>query len=85
MSVLTSARFKQRCAHGKYVVDESLNTIKCGLCNEGLNPIWVLNQMCDVENRYNMEIERLTVIAKKAQLKNKCKCEKCGEMTRIQR
>lgn len=85
MSVLTSNRFKLRCKHGKYIVDESLNKIECALCHKELNPIWVLGQMCNDENRYNQNIVHLKEVASKAQKKNRCKCEKCGEITRIQR
>ncbi len=77
--------FRHRCTHSKFILYESLNTIECGICGEKLNPIWVLSQYCNRESRFNMEIERLKKVADKADKKNRCKCEKCGEMTIIQR
>lgn len=77
--------FKQVCQHNKYLVDESLNTVECGLCGKELNPMWVLQQFVNSENRAIMNINQLNKIAEKADKKNRCKCEHCKKMTRIQR
>lgn len=75
----------ETCSHTKYLVSEKLNYVECGLCGKELNPMWVLAQMCNRENRANMEVDRLKKIAEKADSKNRCKCEHCGKMTRIQK
>ena len=74
----------KKCAHNKFVVDESLATVHCGLCDEKLNPIWIIKQFSNQENRYVMRLERLDKLAKKAAKKNYCKCRHCGLMTPIQ-
>jgi len=37
--------FERKCKHTKFIVDESLNEVECGICGEKLNPIWVISQM----------------------------------------
>jgi len=73
------------CRHNKYYLDNSLANVKCGICNESLNPLWVIRELANEENRYFMQMQAYENIVKKAEAKNKCKCEKCGEMTRIER
>lgn len=73
------------CQHNEILVDDELAYVECGLCGEKLNPIWVLKKMCNREHRAIDRIERLNDLAEKAIKKNRCKCEKCGKMTRIQR
>lgn len=77
--------FSGRCQHNKFILDESLEKVKCGLCGQFLNPMWVLRQLSTKENRYHMRIIELHKIAEKAEAKNSCKCEHCQKMTRIQR
>ncbi|MCP4364465.1 MAG: hypothetical protein GY800_04130 [Planctomycetes bacterium] len=79
------SRGHSSCQHNKFIVDRELDRVKCGLCGEYLSPIWVLEQMCSREERANMRIVQLNKIAEKAQAKNRCKCESCGKMTRIQK
>jgi len=75
----------QKCEHNKFVLDDSLSYIKCGICGEHLNPLWVLKQLSNHEARYNRRIIELKKIAEKADNKNKCKCQHCGKMTAIQK
>jgi hypothetical protein len=77
--------FQSKCRHGKYVIDRSLNKIECGLCNKELDPIWLLSEFANSESNIRRELDHLNELNKKAKKKNRCKCEKCGEMTRIQR
>jgi len=74
-----------KCRHNRYIVDPRLSVVECGICGEKLNPMWVLEQLCGRENRAADRLEFLNKQAEKAINKNRCKCEKCGEMTRIQR
>lgn len=74
-----------KCKHNKFLVDEKLAYVECAICGEKLNPIWALGQMCNEEHRVITRIEFLNKLSEKAYKKTRCKCEKCGEMTRIQR
>ena len=71
------------CAHNKFLVDEKLAYIECGICGEKLNPMWVIGQLCNREARANRAVEALAKVVEEAEKKNSCKCEKCGQMTRI--
>jgi len=55
------------------------------MCGESLNPIWVLSKFSQAENRMHMRIAELGKDAKKAESKNRCKCEHCGKLTKIQK
>jgi ribosomal protein S27E len=72
-----------KCRHNKYIVGHGLAYVECGLCGEKLEPMWVLGQMCSSQNRLVMHLDELVKDAEKAKGKNRCKCEKCGQMTRI--
>jgi len=74
-----------KCAHNKFVVDPELDYVECGICGERLNPIWVICEFANREHRANQRIRALNEIAEKAIQKNRCKCEHCGKMTRIQK
>jgi len=88
---MTIISFKStKCVHSEFKVSESLNTIQCGLCDELMNPIWVLLQLCNKEARYHLEVERLLkqksdLIEEIEMIKNRvvCECERCHKMTRI--
>lgn len=67
MAVIKRSPF--RCAHNKFLIDDSHDRVRCGICNEGLNPMWVLMQLCNKESRANMEIAQLNKIADKAREK----------------
>lgn len=79
--MIRAPRFK--CAHNKFVLDPTLAHVECGICGEKLNPMWVIEQYANREHRAWMRIFELDKIAEKAVKKDRCKCEKCGEMTRI--
>lgn len=83
--VLSIRRYAFRCRHNKYIVDRTLSAVECGICGERLNPIWVLEQLCDQESRARQHLNALKDKAEKAKEKNRCKCEHCKNMTRIQR
>jgi len=74
-----------KCRHSKFLVDPQLAYVECGFCGEQLNPMWVVGQLCDREALANRKVRALEEVAKRAEAKNRCKCEKCGEMTRIQK
>lgn len=77
--------FAAKCQHNKFTVDKRHQFVECGICGEKLNPIWCLEQLCYKESRAQMRVVALEKAAAKAKDKNRCKCEKCGEFTRIHR
>ena len=77
--------FSSRCMHNKYILDESLKKVTCGICSKELSPVWVLMQYRNHENRLRMSINALEKVKDRADKKNKCKCEHCGKMTKIER
>ena len=76
-------RFSARCKHNKFIVDNQLGYVKCGLCGEHLNPIWVIEQYANHEHRLFQHLERLERLIELTKEKTKCKCEHCGEITKI--
>ncbi len=81
---IISVRFN-KCQHNKFIIDESLDRVKCGICGDYLSPMWVIKYYSLAENRLFNQIHALQTIAEKAEAKNRCKCEKCGQITRIQK
>jgi len=77
--------FLQRCSHSKFKLNDSLDRVFCGICGEGLNPMWVIKEFSNKEHRLFERLMYLEKQAKKAEEKNRCKCEKCGQMTTIQK
>ena len=73
------------CQHNKFELDEQLDRVFCGLCGEGLSPVWVLKQFMRDENRSIMNINRLRKIEEKTRNKLRCKCEHCEKITGIDR
>ena len=80
-----SDRWQRKCRHNKFIVDESLNEVECGICNQNLNPMWVLKQLCGNEHRAANRLTQLEQLAEKTKNKMRCKCEHCGKMTKIHR
>ncbi len=72
-----------RCRHNKWYVDETLAEITCGICEQKLNPIWCLIQQAQQERRLKWHLEQLYEKVEKTKDKLRCKCQKCGQMTRI--
>ncbi|MFA0809537.1 hypothetical protein [Microbulbifer epialgicus] len=83
--VIHKLRIGERCQHNKFLLDESLESVICGICDTPLDPMWVIQQFANAEHRLFMRMKSLEEIARKAEAKNRCKCEHCNKMTRIQR
>lgn len=84
-AVLRLNKFSIRCQHNNFIVAPSLNTVECGICGKELNPIWVLEQLCNKESRANRRVQQLQQMADAAIKMNRCKCEHCNQMTRIKK
>ena len=79
----TERYFAKKCQHNKFVVDTQLGYVKCGLCGEHLNPMWVIEQYANAEHRLFKQFEYLTGLNQELKDKTKCKCQHCGKMTSI--
>lgn len=73
------------CMHRHLEVDIKNELVLCTDCKERIIPMVALKQMMDTEGQLHRRIETMKEILTKAAKKNRCKCEKCGEMTRIQK
>lgn len=73
----------QQCKHNEVILDPELAYVKCKLCGEKLNPLWVLSQYADSEARLFKQLEIVKREYELVKNKTKCKCEKCGGVTRI--
>lgn len=83
---LSEARDKFRpgkCQHLHMTVDEDLNTVECADCHEKLNPIAMLRRIAREESRWQRNAEALKDLHRKLDAKVRCKCQHCGQMTRI--
>lgn len=76
-------RFAGRCQHNKFIYDETLGYVECGLCGEHLNPLWVIGQFTDKESRAVRYLAQLEQLVADTKAKTRCKCQHCGEMTNI--
>ena len=74
-----------KCFHNNapYYVDEKLAEVRCGQCNERLNPVWVLLQMAQKETRWHESMKRYQEEMERLSKRSKTKCNHCGQMTRI--
>ena len=73
------------CRHGHLVVDQKRALVECKDCGERITPMVALAQMMDRESVYHKHIDTMKDVIEKAKKKNQCKCEKCGQMTRIEK
>lgn len=75
----------RKCLHynGPFLVDDSLEHIECGQCGEKLNPMWVLRQLANKETTWHLSLERYRDAMKRLDEKQRCKCQNCGQITRI--
>lgn len=72
-----------QCRHLNITVYEDRSQVVCRDCGESLNPIWVLTRMAKEETKWAMR--RSEFIAARTELakRQRCKCQHCGQITRI--
>lgn len=83
---LTAARDKYRpgkCKHMRMTVDDELDTVACDDCGEKLNPVAVLVRFAIEETMLDRRRESLRHMSQKLDAKIRCKCQHCGQMTRV--
>ncbi|ABO60578.1 hypothetical protein LA345_38820 (plasmid) [Burkholderia vietnamiensis] len=73
------------CQHfnGPFLVDDTLAEVTCGRCKQKLNPMWVLKQLVQKENRWHAHFARYQEEMKRLAERSRTKCRHCGEMTPI--
>lgn len=79
------SRFSSRCAHSSFLFDPSFGYVTCAICSKHLDPMWVIGQFCNEEERMNYQLASLEESVKKTKDKLRCKCEHCGKITKIVR
>jgi len=78
-----SARFQGECQHVHVMVDDDLNTLECIDCGALLNPIAYIAKLAKQESRQWNAIQSLKDRYNAVKEKTRCKCQHCGQMTRI--
>ncbi len=78
-------RHSLECRHGEFTINESNDTIQCGVCKEILSPMWVLKQLANKNSQLYWRWKEMQEKVEKTKNKLRCKCTHCGNMTQIQR
>ncbi|EHU8077638.1 TPA: hypothetical protein ACMDRZ_002996 [Vibrio cholerae] len=78
-------RHSLKCPHGEFKINESTDTVKCGLCGEKLSPMWVLKLLANKNTQLYWQWVDMEKKAEETRNKLRCKCSHCGKMTQIQR
>ncbi|EKA4077099.1 hypothetical protein OH457_19870 [Vibrio sp. 2art] len=78
-------RHRLECQHGDFKINESNDTVSCGLCGEVLSPMWVLKQLANKNSQLYWRWQEMQEKVEKTRNKMRCKCQHCGQMTAIQR
>ena len=73
------------CLHPRFVVDDKLLEVECGVCKEKLSPMWVLVHLATKDMQMKESRKRYVEEMKRLEERSKTKCEHCEKMTRISR
>ncbi|AEJ01258.1 hypothetical protein Nit79A3_1426 [Nitrosomonas sp. Is79A3] len=71
------------CEHRKFLIDSKSAQVECKDCKTLLNPMWVLEHLCNEETRFMREKKRYITLLREFKKKSKCKCKHCGKFTDI--
>ena len=75
--------FQQECQHNKgFTLAEGENTVRCGVCDKVLDPIWVFGQLMKTESSWHRQYLRLVEFNELYKKNSKFKCDHCGKMSR---
>lgn len=72
-----------KCQHMHMTVDDELATVACDDCGEKLNPVAVLLRLANEESRWGQRANELRDALQRLDQRQRCKCQHCGQMTRI--
>jgi len=83
---LTLARSRyeaKRCRHLHITVDEDKAEVECSDCGEKLNAVATLVRFSNEESRLRYRIDEMKKVSQQLDAKIRCKCQHCGQMTRV--
>jgi len=72
-----------QCRHLNVSVHEDLAEVICRDCEVKLNPIWVLTRMAREETKWSLRRNEFITARSELAKRQRCKCQHCGQMTRI--
>jgi len=72
-----------KCRHTRFLVDPALTQVTCRDCGEKIDPMFALLQLADKETRYHELHDRYHDELNRLAVRQKTKCQFCGQMTRI--
>lgn len=72
-----------KCQHKHITVDADLDTVECDDCEEKLNPVAMLIRFANEESQWARNGEKLRELHRELDARIRCKCQHCGQMTRI--
>lgn len=72
-----------QCRHLNISVHEDLSEVICRDCGEKLSPIWVLSRMAKEETKWGLRRAEFMKVRAELAARQRCKCQHCGQMTRI--
>lgn len=72
-----------KCQHRQMIVDEELATVECKTCGEKLNSVAMLARFAREESLWQRRGEELKKLHAALDAKVRCKCQHCGQMTRV--
>lgn len=81
--VVTVVHDSSRCRHPRFEVDNKLAEVTCGACKEKLNPIWVLIQLAQEDDRLRDQWAEMRAEIRLLGERTRAKCEHCRKMTRV--
>lgn len=80
---------KPQCQHDYVEIDDEEWELTCRDCGIKLNPLAILWRYATEETRLHVLLESrktlLKELAEKIEAKNRCKCQHCGKMTKIEK
>lgn len=74
---------RPQCRHNSIIVDESLEQVICKICNERLNPFFVIKEMMKNSELWKRQKAEANLAREQAEKKTRTKCQHCGKMTKV--
>lgn len=81
--VIEFRRFSGKCSHSRLEVCEELEQVTCKDCGERLNPFFAITKMMRLSSKWREQRARAEMELAAAKKKSRTKCQRCGEMTKV--
>jgi hypothetical protein len=72
-----------KCQHNHMTIDDQLWNLKCDDCGASLNPFEALKRLSYEAEKWEQEQKRAVEVRAEIDKRVRCKCQHCGQMTRI--